>query len=83
MYAGIDMKYFLKEDERKASNSACYHEFFKGKWEESACIFWSPDSMNIHDDVMSLIDMNALINSVIEDYDPCGKTIINKDQWIP
>lgn len=75
------MKYFLNEDERSASNGTCYHEFFRGEWDESTPVFWSPDSMNIHDDVMSLIGLDVLIKSVIENYAPYGKTIIRKDQW--
>ena len=42
------MKYFLNEDERKASNSTCYHEFAQGEWDENISMFWNNDSLNIH-----------------------------------
>lgn len=41
------MKYFLNEVQRKASNSTCYHEFFRGKWDKDACVHWNNDSLNI------------------------------------
>lgn len=76
-----DMKYFLNEVERKASNSTCYHEFFKGEWDENACVFWSDDSLNIHDDFMISLGLDSLIHSIVDDYDPFGETKISKEQW--
>ena len=39
------MKYFVKNSERE---STCYHEFYKGKWDEKT--FWKEDSLLLHDD---------------------------------
>lgn len=75
------MKYFLNEDERKESNSTCYHEFAKGEWNEEACVFWQKDSMNIHDDLLISLKLDTLFSSIVEDYSPTGETKINKKQW--
>ncbi len=75
------MKYFLTEDERKLTNSTCYHEFFRGKWNDKTCKFWNQDSINIHDDVMYNLKFDTLIMRVIKDYDPFGETIITQEQW--
>ena len=75
------MKYFLNEVERKASNSTCYHEFVKGEWDENACVFWNNDSLNIHDDLLTSLGLDALILSIVDDYDPVGETKISKEQW--
>lgn len=75
------MKYFLNEDERKASNSTCYHEFAKGEWDENISMFWNNDSLNIHDDLLTEIGLDKLILSIVDDYDPLGQTIIDKEQW--
>ena len=75
------MKYFLNEDERKKTNSTCYHEFVKGEWDEDACVFWKNDSLNIHDDLLISLKLDALLTSMIDDYDPGGVTKISKEQW--
>lgn len=75
------MKYFLNEDERKKSDSTCYHEFAKGEWDEVACVFWKNDSLNIHDDLLISLKLDTLLASIVEDYDPVGETKINKEQW--
>lgn len=75
------MKYFLNEDERKASNSTCYHEFAKGEWDENACVFWHNDSLNIHDDLLITIGLDKLILSMVDDYNPVGETKVSKEQW--
>ena len=74
-------KYFLNEVERKASNSTCYHEFFKGEWDENACEFWNETSINIHDDLMSSLGLDTLLLSIADNYDPLGVTKINREQW--
>lgn len=75
------MAYFILEKERKASNSTCYHEFVKGKWELDECIFWSDDSLYMHDDIMMKIGFYELLSEVIEGYSPFGIYEINKDKW--
>lgn len=75
------MKYFLNEDERKESNSTCYHEFVKGEWDEDACVFWQNDSLNIHDDLLISLRLDTLFSSIVDNYDPVGETKINKEQW--
>ncbi len=75
------MKYFLNEAEREASGSTCYHEFFKGRWDDSAPIFWSNDSLNIHDDFMFSLGLERLLLSVVDEYDPFGVTEISEEQW--
>lgn len=78
---GSDMKYFLTEAERKASNSTCYHEFLKGKWDEDTMAFWNEESLNIHDDFMAALGLDRLILNIVEDYNPYGETEINAGQW--
>ena len=75
------MKYFLSEYERRATGSTCYHEFYKGKWDENKLLFWSKDSMCISDDMMYDLKLDRLISSVVNEYDPCGETEINEAQW--
>ena len=41
------MKYFIKYD---PSICGCYHEFYKGKWDEHT--FWKNDSIFLHDNIM-------------------------------
>ena len=41
------MKYFCTEQERQGT---CYHEFFKGKWDNKT--FWKEDSLLLDDDNM-------------------------------
>jgi len=77
----MDMKYFLRETERKASKSTCYHEFFKGKWDKNAMVYWSEDSLNIHDDHVVALGLDRLILSIVENYNPYGETQIDADQW--
>ena len=75
------MKYFLNEVQRKASNSTCYHEFFRGKWDKDACVHWNNDSLNTDDDMMTFLELDLLISSVVSDYSYYGVTEINKKQW--
>lgn len=75
------MKYFLNEVEREASNSTCYHEFAKGKWDENACVFWHKDSLNIPDDLLISLGIDTLLFSLVDDYNPVGETKISKEQW--
>ncbi len=76
-----NMKYFLSEKERKASHSTCYHEFFKGRWDENAMVYWDSESLNIHDDLMIALGLDRLIQGIVEEYNPYGETEINACQW--
>lgn len=70
------MKYFIKESERKGT---CYHEFQKGKWDEST--FWHKDSLLIHDDIFFNLKLGDLFKEIVPDYNPSGETEINQEQW--
>jgi hypothetical protein len=75
------MKYFLTEHEREQTGSTCYHEFYKGKWDEETMLFWSEDSLYIHDNQMFDLKLDELICSIVNTYDPFGETEIDKTQW--
>lgn len=44
-------------------------------------VFWKDDSLYISDDMAYELELDALISSVVSDFDPFGKTEINKEQW--
>lgn len=75
------MKYFIEEAERKASHSTCYHEFFKGEWDENTDAHWNWDSMNIDDDLLNSVGLGSLIADIVKNYDPFGITKVHKKQW--
>lgn len=75
------MKFFLTEAERKRTNSTCYHEFARGKWDESSRVFWREDSLNLHDDLMISLGLDALIAGAAPEYDPFGPAEISAEQW--
>ena len=71
------MKYCIKPEERE---STCYHEFYKGKWDEKS--FWKEDSLLLHDDVLfSLPDLVDAIKTVLPSYDPYGITEVSEEEW--
>ncbi|CDM69838.1 hypothetical protein CM240_2721 [Clostridium bornimense] len=57
------MKYCCTELDRK---STCYHEFQKGKFNDS---FWEKDSLLIHDDTFYVLNLADLFYSVVPSYD--------------
>lgn len=75
------MKYFLTESERKERGGTCYHEFYKGEWDADNMVFWSSDSMNIHDDMMYNLGLDEFFEKVLGNYNISGENAINKIQW--
>ena len=69
------MKYFVLDDQRKGT---CYHEFYKGKWDEHT--FWNADSISLHDDFMFDGFVDAIVE-VVPTYDPFGETEISIEEW--
>ena len=69
------MKYCCTELERKGT---CYHEFQKGKFNDS---FWEKDSLLIHDDIFYILNLADLFYSVVPSYDESGETEITLNQW--
>ena len=71
------MKYFVTDEQREGT---CYHEFYKGKWDEKT--FWKKDSLSLHDDILFRIDeFEKAIVRVIPGYDPFGETEVYPAQW--
>ena len=69
------MKYFVQYSD---SIRGCYHEFYKGKWDEVT--FWKKDSIFLHDNIMTDGFVEAIIE-VIPTYDPFGETEISVSEW--
>ena len=72
------MQYFVKERERKASQSTCYLEFQKGRY-NGQC--WRYSSISIRDEIWDEHQMSQLVRTVVPDFDYCGLTVITKAQW--
>ena len=74
-------RYFVDESERRKTGSTCYHEFYRGKWDEAEMSFWSMDSLYIHDDDLDALKLGEVLCSVADAYDPYGVTEIDRIQW--
>lgn len=72
------MRFFLNEDQRKASHSTCYFEFQKGPYHDKC---WRNDSINISDALWEKYDLSDLILRVNGNFDYYGITEITKNQW--
>lgn len=72
------MKYFVNEEERRASHSTCYFEFQQGYYHDQC---WLLDSISISDTLWDKFDLSNLFGSVIREFDYCGTTVVTKDQW--
>lgn len=72
------MKYFVNEKERKQSNTTCYFEFQKGKY-NGKC--WRDDSVCISDGLWDEYGLSELLEKVVPDFDYYGTTEINRAQW--
>lgn len=72
------MKYFVNEDERKASHSTCYFEFQQGYYRDRR---WLPDSISISDTQWDELDLSVLFGRVVERFNYFGPTVVTKKQW--
>ena len=73
------MRYFVNEDERKASGSTCYFEFQKGKHRNK---HWLKDSICIHADLFEELLLFHLFADSLGRFDYYGPTNeIGKEQW--
>ena len=71
------MAYFVTLAQRKGT---CYHEFFRGKWDEET--FWREDSIYLDDDVLSENDAFAdILDAAVPNWWPYGVTEITRAQW--
>ena len=72
------MKYFIDEEQRKASGKTCYFEFQKGKFRNKC---WLKDSLCIHANTFDLLNLDELFSNSIVKFNYYGLTVINKEQW--
>lgn len=72
------LKYFVSEEERKASHSTCYFEFQQGYY-RGQC--WLPDSISISGTLWDKFDLSNLFERVIEEFDYFDTTVVTKTQW--
>lgn len=73
------MKYFVNEEERKASGSTCYFEFQKGEYRKKC---WLKDSICIHADLFDEFLLFQLFADSIGSFDCYGpNNVIKKAQW--
>ena len=56
-----------------------YHEFQKGKFDGDS--FWKEDSLNLHDNILVRLNMDALLQKANPAYSDTGVTEINEPQW--
>ena len=71
-------KYFISSADRQGS---CYYEFYVGTWDKKKMCFWHKDSICITMHDWYTTGFEALIDDVVEKYDPHGYTAITKEQW--
>ena len=73
------MRYFVYEEERKASGSTCYFEFQKGSHRNK---YWLKDSICIHADLFDELLLFRLFADSLGYFDYYGPTnVIEKEQW--
>ncbi len=73
------MRYFVNEEERKASGSTCYFEFQKGKHGNK---HWLKDSICIHADLFDELLLFHLFSDSLGSFDYYGPAnVIGKEQW--
>ena len=69
-------KYFVSS---KETESSCYYEFYKGKWDEET--FWKDDSIYIKDDDLDDCNFFDILTKHVPDFAPFGETEIACQQW--
>lgn len=72
------MKYFVTEEERKASGSTDYIEFQMGEYADKC---WLEDSINVSAEVWDDLKMTKFMREVIPDFDFYATNPVNKEQW--
>ena len=73
------MKYFVNEDERKASGSTCYFEFQKRNPKNK---YWLTDSICLHADLFDKLKLFGLFSLSLGTFDYYGPTnIVNVEKW--
>ncbi len=73
------MKYFVNEEERKASGSTCYFEFQKGEYRNEC---WLKDSICLHADLFDELLLFQLFTDSLETFDYYDmNNVIKKEQW--
>ncbi len=73
------MKYFVNEEERKASGSTYYFEFVKGKYRNK---HWLKDSICIHGDLFEELLLFRLFADPQGKFDYFGPdNVIEKERW--
>lgn len=73
------MRYFVNEEERKASGGTCYFEFQKGKHISK---HWLKDSICIHADLFDELLLFYLFSDSLDNFDYYGpNNEVGKEQW--
>lgn len=73
------MKYFIHNGER---HGTCYHEFVQGTWDEKNMVFWSDDSLYLHDDVVCDLNLYPeLFKAANVEFNAYGITKITLEDW--
>ena len=71
------MKYFETGKTRGA-----FYEFVQGDWDEKSLIFWSSDSLYLHDDVVTDLELTSrLFKASDVAFNNYGITKITLDDW--
>ena len=71
------MKYFLDEDQRRATGGTCYFEFQKGKFKNT---FWLKDSLYLHADLFDSFLLYDLFSDSIEEFCYYAPNEVSKEQ---
>ena len=74
----FSLKLFITEAQRKELHSTCFHQFYKGKWDEKT--FWKDDSICLDDDYLSKGFAEA-VREIVPEYNPYGVTEISVEKW--
>ena len=72
------MRYFVYEEDRKASGGTCYFEFQKGKFKNK---FWLKDSLCLHADTFDSLILYELFSKSIEEFCCYAPNEVSKEQW--